>query len=148
MCNCHLGLSAQAIASRGNTDHPRDPADLLRCINYWKGSTADLQERMAGRSIYWDRLMPHWDDLVTLLSHEMATSTDGTAPRTYFAMRRALADGVDCTDCGTTGRQYACHKCKGTGRRSGGRCRPCYGSGTTEYCPTCRGEGYTKRKAA
>lgn len=143
-CLCHVeGLSAKAIAGRG-TDHPHDPSDLLRCINYWgTGRTDELQRRMAGRSIYWDRLLPQWDELVTLLEQEMATATNGRAPRTYFAMKRTIYGGVDCTDCATTGRKDACVKCKGTGRRSGGRCRPCYGSGVETYCPTCRGNGYT-----
>ena len=67
-----LGLSAQAIAGSGS-NHPHDPADLLRCVNYCDGrlSTSDLRERMAGRSIYWDRLLPEWDNLVGLLRNEM-----------------------------------------------------------------------------
>lgn len=128
-CLCHLGLSAQAIAGRGN-HHPHDPADLRRCIEYFgTGNTDELRRRMAGRSVQWDRLLPHWDDLVALLHHEMATRTDGTAPRTYAEMQRVIDGGMACTDCDSTGRKDACGKCKGTGRRSGGRCRPCYGTG-------------------
>lgn len=143
-CLCHVnGLSARAIAGRG-TDHPHDPSDLLRCVNYWgTGGTDALRERMAGRSIYWDRLLPHWDDLVALLRHEVDTRTDGNAPRTYAEMRRVLDAGVACTVCNATGRREACCKCKGTGRRSGGRCRPCYGTGTSQNCPVCHGMGYT-----
>lgn len=143
-CLHGLGLSAQAIAGLGK-DHPHDPSDLLRCTQYWgTGNTAELQRRMAGRSPQWDRLLPHWDSLVALLRHEMDTRTDGNAPRTYFEMRRAINNGIDCADCDTTGIKDACCKCKGTGRRSGGRCRPCYGTGITAYCGTCRGEGYTR----
>jgi hypothetical protein len=140
-----LGLSAQAIAGHGS-HHPHDPSDLLRCINYWTGSTDDLREKMAGRSIYWDRLLPHWDDLVSLLHDEMATRTDGMAPRTYKAMKRVLNDGVACTSCDSTGRGAECLKCKGTGRRSGGRCRApgCFrGAG---LCATCYGRGYTTKE--
>jgi hypothetical protein len=147
-CSCHItGESAKAIAGYGNS-HPHDPSDLLRCIKYWgTGRTVELQRRMAGRSIYWDRLLPHWDELVALLREEMETAT-GRAPRTYFEMKRVLDDGIACTDCDATGVKESCIKCKGTGRRSGGRCRPCYGSGIATYCPTCRGKGYTTEVTA
>lgn len=143
-----MGLSAQAIAGGGN-DHPHDPSDLMRCVNYCRGryDTAALQKRMAGRSICWDRLLPHWDALVELLSHEIDTHTDDMAPKTYVEMRRILDDGVACTACDSTGRGTECVKCKGTGRRSGGRCRAenCWrGAG---FCTTCRGRGYVDREA-
>lgn len=143
-CLCHVdGLSARAIAGFGR-DHPHDPSDLLRCINYWgTGATDALRKRMAGRSIYWDRLLPHWDDLVALLQHEMATRTDGNAPRTYVEMRRVLDNGTVCTACDATGRGTECLKCKGTGRRSGGICRaPCCFRGA-DLCAICHGKGYT-----
>jgi hypothetical protein len=139
-----MGLSAQAIAY-GGYHHPWDPGDLLRCINYCEGrlSTEQLQARMAGRSIEWDRLLPEWDNLVALLRHEMDTRTDSTAPRTYAEMKRILDDGTACTDCNSTGRGTECTKCKGTGRRSGGRCRAkgCYRG--ADSCPTCHGRGHT-----
>lgn len=143
------GLSARAIAG-GGTDHPHDPSDLLRCINYceYRLTTSDLQRRMAGRSPAWDRLLPHWDDLVRLLRHEMDTRTDGLAPATYVEMRRVLNDGTPCEACGATGRGAVCAKCKGTGKRSGGRCRAlrCYGG--ADFCASCHGRGYTTTKAA
>jgi hypothetical protein len=139
-----LGLSAQAIAGNGS-NHPHDPSDLLRCVNYCTGrlSTSALQSRMAGRSIYWDRLLPEWDHLVDLLRHEMDTRTDNTAPRTYAEMRRILAAGFACAGCDSTGRGTECAKCKGTGRRSGGRCRAerCFRG--ADFCPACKGAGYT-----
>lgn len=139
-----LGLSAQAISGSGS-HHPHDPGDLLRCINYCKGrlSTADLHTRMAGRSIYWDRLLPHWDALVDLLQHEMGTRTDGRAPRTYVEMKRVLDDGVACAACDATGRGVTCIKCKGTGRRSGGRCRAANCWHGADFCSACHGRGYT-----
>jgi hypothetical protein len=144
-CLCHVeGLSARAIAGRG-TDHPHDPSDLRRCINYWgTGRTDELRERMAGRSVYWDRLLPHWDALVALLRHEMDTRTDNTAPRTYIAMRTALDNGTPCTFCDATGRGTECIKCKGTGRRSGGTCRADRCFRGADLCPICHGKGYTK----
>ena len=140
-----LGLSAQAIAGYGR-NHPYDPADLLRCVNYCDGrlSTSALRARMTGRSIYWDRLLPEWDHLVALLRHEMETRTDGCATQTYAEMKRLLNNGNRCTSCFGTGQGKACTKCKGTGRRSGGRCRAerCYHG--ADFCPTCRGRGYTE----
>jgi len=139
------GLSTEAIAYRGHKDHPWDPADLLRCVRYCEGyiSTDELRTRMAGRSVYWDRLLPEWENLTALLRHEMETRTDGMAPRTYAEMRRGIAGGVTCPSCDGSGRGTECVKCKGTGRRSGGRCRAerCYRG--ADYCPACRGNGYT-----
>lgn len=139
-----MGLSAQAIAG-GGKDHPHDPSDLLRCINYCRGrlTTADLHKRMAGRSIYWDRLLPEWDRLVALLQHEMDTRTDGLATATYNEMKRVIAGGEVCATCDGTGRGEECVKCKGTGRRCGGRCRAerCFRG--ADFCPPCRGYGYT-----
>jgi hypothetical protein len=142
-----MGLSAQAIAG-GGRDHPWDPADLLRCVNYCERagiSTAALQSRMAGRSVQWDRLLPEWDHLVELLRHEMDTRDDRCAPRTYAEMKRVLDDGIACLVCDSTGRGKECIKCKGTGRRSGGRCRAenCYRG--ADLCPACDGRGYTKK---
>lgn len=146
-----MGLSAQAIAYAGNKDHPHDPSDLMRCVNYCRSrriTTEDLRERMAGRSVQWDRLLPHWDDLVALLQHEIDTRTDGSAPRTFQEMKRVIDDGVKCGPCDGTGRGEECPKCRGTGRRSGGRCRAenCYRG--ADFCPVCYGLGYTKRVGA
>jgi hypothetical protein len=141
------GLSAQAIAGRG-AHHPWDPSDLLRCVRYCEGylTTEGLQTRMAGRSTYWDRLLPEWDRLVELLRHEMATRTDRTAPRTYSEMKRVLAGGLTCASCDGTGRGEPCVKCKGTGRRTGGTCRAAHCFRGADLCPTCKGLGYTTNK--
>lgn len=142
-----LGLSAQAISGSGH-NHPWDPSDLLRCIKYCESraiGTDALRSRMAGRSIEWDRLLPEWDNLVELLRHEMDTRTDYNAPRTYTEMKRVLAGGIACGDCDSSGNGAGCVKCKGTGRRGGGRCRGCWGRGA-DFCLTCRGCGYTTNK--
>lgn len=142
------GLSSQAIAGHG-TDHPWDPSDLLRCVRYCEGylTTEQLTTRMTGRSESWDRLLPEWDNLTAILAHEMATRVDGTAPLTYREMKRVLADGLRCEPCDGSGRGTPCIHCKGTGRRSGGKCRAadCYRGAA--YCRTCRGNGYTKKEA-
>lgn len=141
-----LGLSATAIAYPGaEPHHPRDPSDLNRCIRYCQAhgiSTVELQERMAGRSAEWERLLPEWDNLVALLFEEMTAATDGRAPRTYMEMKRVLAGGTRCTACDGTGRGEVCVRCKGSGRRSGGTCRApgCYRG--AHYCSACHGRGY------
>lgn len=143
-----LGLSAQAI-SGGGSNHPWDPSDLLRCIEYCesRGFGMDvLRSRMTGRSIEWDRLLPEWENLVELLRHEMDTRTDRMAPRTYAAMKRVLADGVACTACDSTGRGAVCSKCKGSGLRGGGRCRAirCYHG--ADFCRGCSGRGFKTKE--
>jgi hypothetical protein len=140
-----LGLSAQAIAGGGN-NHPWDPGDLRRCMEYCDAhgiTTEQLRQRMSNRSTEWGRLVPEWDHLTQLLRHEMTTRTDGRAPRTYQEMKRVLAAGIVCPTCSGTGRGVECTKCKGTGRRSGGRCRAkgCYQG--ADFCPTCNGRGHT-----
>jgi len=141
------GLSSQAIAGSG-TDHPWDPADLLRCVRYCEGhlTTEQLRKRMAGRSPAWDRLLPEWDNLAALLRYEMDTREDDRAPRTYAEMKRVLADGIKCLNCDGTGRGEPCPKCKGSGRRSGGRCRADRCAHGYHSCPACRGRGYTTRE--
>jgi len=142
------GLSSQAIHGNGN-HHPWDPSDLLRCVRYCSGylTTEQLRERMAGRSIEWDRLLPEWDNLTALLAQEMRDRTDGTAPLTYRAMKRVLADGVTCKSCSGSGRSGPCSKCKGTGHRSGGTCRAADCIRGYNVCPDCRGNGYKKKEA-
>ncbi|MET0716384.1 MAG: hypothetical protein ABWY57_15875 [Mycetocola sp.] len=141
------GLSSWAIEG-GGIDHPWDPSDLNRCMRYCDGrlTTEQLRTRMAGRSLAWDRLLPEWDNLTALLRHEMDTRTDGTAPLTYYEMKRVLADGVKCDNCNSTGRGATCVKCKGTGYRSGGRCRARNCARGAAPCPTCSGRGYTNKE--
>lgn len=95
-CHCNLGLSARAIAYAGHVDHPHDPGDLKRCIDYCRSaciSTEELRKRMAGRSPEWDALLPHWNELAGMLADEMETRTDGCATETYARMR-ALLNGA------------------------------------------------------
>lgn len=92
-CHCNLGMSARAIAFAGHVDHPHDPADLKRCIDYCRQqgiTTAILRKRMAGRSPEWDALLPHWNELAGLLAGEVEARTDGCAPATYARMRAIL----------------------------------------------------------
>lgn len=138
------GLSASAIAGSGK-DHPWDPGDLRRCMEYCEHrgiSTDALLERMAGRSLAWDRLLPEWDRLTALLRHEMDTRDDHIAPRTYQEMKVVLSGGDRCTTCDGSGRGEDCAPCKGTGHRNGGRCRAEGCIRGARACPTCRGNGY------
>ena len=143
-----MGLSAQAISGKGS-HHPWDPSDLLRCVNYCDMNSIDTQrlmERMAGRSAEWDRLLPEWDGLVELLRHEMNTRTDYQAPLTYNEMKRVLAGGIPCSPCDSSGRGEECARCKGTGRRSGGKCRAHRCFRGADSCCSCGGNGYTTDK--
>jgi hypothetical protein len=92
-CHCNLGLSARAIAYEGHRDHPHDPSDLRRCMDYCNQNvitTRALRRRMRGRSPQWDALLPHWDELIALLVHEMETSKDGRRAATHARMREVL----------------------------------------------------------
>jgi len=95
-CHCNLGLSARAIAYAGHVDHPHDPGDLKRCVEFCEKNgitTRQLRKRMAGRSPEWDALLPYWDGLTGMLADEIATRKDGCAPAVYARMRELL-DGV------------------------------------------------------
>ena len=95
-CDCNLGLSARAIKYAGCVDHPHDPGDLKRCIDYCAThgiTTKQLRKRMAGRSPEWDALLPYWDGLAGTLADEIATRKDGCAPATYKRMRELLDTG-------------------------------------------------------
>lgn len=95
-CACQAtGLSSHAIARAfghcrmGGTDHPYDPADLKRCVDYCAEtgvSTKTLSEKMSRVSQTWAALTAEWDSLAALLAEEIAENT-GRAPRTYARMR-------------------------------------------------------------
>lgn len=141
------GLSSEAIAGSG-AHHPWDPSDLIRCVAYCDRSGIDtdsLRRRVGHKSPQWARLVAEWDDLVALLRHEVETRADGTAPRTYAAMKRLINNGVACPTCDATGRGTECPKCKGTGRRSGGRCRADRCFRGADACLTCRGATYISK---
>lgn len=102
-CACvATGLSSHAIARRfghcqsGGTDHPHDPADLLRCLDYCERtsiSTKALAKRMRAVSPEWAALVAEWDSLTFLLRAEQETKT-GRAPATYTRMRKLIEAAV------------------------------------------------------
>ena len=92
-CDCNLGMSARAIKYAGETNHPHDPGDLKRCVDYCRTngiSAKELRRRMSGRSPEWDALLSHWNELTGMLADEVETRTDGCAPATCARMRELL----------------------------------------------------------
>lgn len=98
-CNCRAtGLSSHAIARRfghcpaGRADHPWDPADLVRCVDYVQAmgiKAYDLLDRMSRVSPEWAHLVARWPELTSLLDEERAEGT-GVAPRTYARMTELI----------------------------------------------------------
>jgi hypothetical protein len=102
-CACvATGLSSHAIAyafghcASGNTgNHPWDPADLKRCVDYCEEtgiSTRVLAKKMAPVSPTWAVLVAEWDSLAASLAQEMTLGD--TAPRTYQRMRQLREIGM------------------------------------------------------
>lgn len=155
------GLSAEAIVTHltgtnvsgrfhiGHAHHPSDPSDFRRCQLLLRAvPLAKLMfPAMRGASPQWARLVDAWDEIDATIEQEVPgyvdNARDGRAPLAYRLMKRVIAGGTFCVDCGGSGNGTPCEKCKGSGRRGGGRCRAkgCY-SGHA-LCTTCRGNGYT-----
>lgn len=158
------GISSEAIVSRltgvpvgqwHGSSNPWDPSDFRRCeLLLRRVPLARMAlPMMRDVSPTWARLVDAWDDLVALAESEIPGVFDGPwrsgeARRTYAEMQRLIDDGVGCEPCGGTGRGETCPKCKGTGRRSGGRCRAPGCLRGALSCPSCRGRGYTAKKVA
>jgi hypothetical protein len=81
----------------GDNSHPRDGADLGRCVRLlsvvpeWKGRLPE----MGSLSEYWAALIPHWDHLADILAKELAGT--GGKGSTYKAMREIL-DPIETKD--------------------------------------------------
>lgn len=153
------GISSKAMASvltgepadrSWGSDHPRDPADFRRCELLLRSAPGarEALPRMAAHSAEWARLVAAWDEIHTAITADVPNYLDrnarGSAPRGYQLMKRVIEGAPICTVCDGSGHGKACQKCKGTGRRSGGRCRApgcCRGH---FLCPSCRGNGYVK----
>lgn len=86
MCKRIFGLPEDA-----GDDHPHDPSDLLRCLQFLQATQAqDKLALMAGVSREWASLVQRWDALTALVDEEMRTGE--SAPQTYALMREALGD--------------------------------------------------------
>lgn len=71
-------------------EHPRDPADLGRCLDLLRIAPAGWLERLdevAGLSRQWSALVAIWDELCALLVEE---EPSGKAPRTLARMQEVL----------------------------------------------------------
>lgn len=98
-CSCvATGLSSHAIAQafghcdNGGIDHPHDPGDLLRCVNYISEAGIEVQcfrERMSVVSDEWRVLVRNWDELTSMLEKEHPS---GWAPETYKRMKHYLRE--------------------------------------------------------
>ena len=151
------GISSEAIVTHltgipvgqwGGSDHPHDPSDFRRCqllLNHVPLARLAFSE-MRSKSPEWDRLVDAWDDIHAMSESEVPgylEGRNGEAPKTYRLMRRVIDGGTTCASCEGTGQAEACPKCKGTGRRCGGRCRADGCARGYRYCRDCRGRGYT-----
>lgn len=95
------GLSSNALCkaifgvpSNAGTEHPYDPDDLRRCMQFLEASGAhDQLQKMAGVSLEWSRLVSRWADLTALFARE--TATGKKAPKTYALMQELLAVPVE-----------------------------------------------------
>lgn len=157
------GISSEAIVSRltghpilgshWSSTYPHDPADFRRCqllLNAVPLARLMLPA-MRAESPQWSRLVDAWDEIHEAIESEvpdyLGRWSTGSATAGYRLMRRVIHDGVECAACDGSGHEGPCPKCKGSGRRSGGRCRArgCWSG--YNACPTCRGNGYTPRAA-
>lgn len=153
------GLSSEAIVSHltgqrlGGRFHdrcvhyPHDPDDFRRCQLLLEAVPLAglLFPAMQTASPEWARLVAAWDEIHELIEREAPGylhKREGSAPLAYRLMRRTIAGGTCCSVCAGSGRGKACEKCKGTARRSGGRCRAqrCYSG--YDVCRACCGYGY------
>lgn len=77
-------------AAASPTNHPRDPADLRRCVGFFRAvpQARDRLPLMADVSPSWATLVPIWDELEVLLAQELAAGA--RAPQTYARMKEVL----------------------------------------------------------
>lgn len=152
------GMSSEAIVAHltghpvgryGSRDYPHDPDDFRRCQRLLRVvPLAGLWfPTMRSCSPVWARLVDAWDEIHATIEAEVPGYVDshpsGSAPKGYRLMRRVIDGGTECATCEGSGQAAACPRCKGTGKRSGGRCR--YPGCSSGYfaCGPCRGKGYT-----
>lgn len=85
MCKSIFGVPESA-----GKDHPHDPDDLRRCVEFLEQTEAsDMVHGMRVVSPQWAALVDHWDELVGLLRQEMA-DPKGRARQTYERMKAVL----------------------------------------------------------
>lgn len=99
--NGSRGASSNAMCKRmfglptdGRTDHPHDPSDLMRCLQFLDETQAHAKlAMMADVSPEWASLVVRWDGLVAMLREELAVGT--SAPKTLAAMQACIEEGIE-----------------------------------------------------
>lgn len=85
MCKHIFGLPISA-----GVDHPRDPDDLRRCLQFLEATqSAGQLHLMRSASPEWERLTASWDRIVSTFHEE--TANGKSAEKTYLMLRDALA---------------------------------------------------------
>lgn len=85
------GLPIGTITGRWGLSHPKDPADLRRCIRLLEAVPAyrERLQEMCHASFTWCVLVQAWDKLEAMLAEEVPGEY-GKAPRTYAEMKRLI----------------------------------------------------------
>lgn len=89
MCKAFFG-----IPRRASVDHPKDPGDLNRCLQFLSSAGGDGKCRMGSLvplSKQWAALVVAWDDLADCYDAETRSAKDGKRPKTYMLMQDTLA---------------------------------------------------------
>lgn len=94
--NGERGLSSEAIVShltgihisQREREHPRDPADLNRCVKLLESAPELRKEmhHMRDVSDIWAKLVDSWDHLEALLKEEIVKN-NGKCSKTYKKMK-------------------------------------------------------------
>lgn len=91
------GASSEALcglffgAGPGGREHPRDPADFIRCVEFLEATgTAGRLPEAAKLSPEWDRIVQAWPEIAQTLCEELQ-SPGGKAPQTLRLLQQAAA---------------------------------------------------------
>ena len=90
-CMARAALGRDAEDRSGCVDHPRDPADLNRCIKLVKAApeVREALPKIAKLSPEWKAVIDNWDDLVAMFHEEAGEdwSKSRSAHKTYDFMQ-------------------------------------------------------------
>ncbi|UCZ89044.1 hypothetical protein [Gordonia sp. WA4-43] len=92
-------VTGKPVGRYRNIDYPHDPADLRRCmqlLDAYPHARRVFKPAVRKLSYTWARMANRWEEMEDLLREEMATSTDGKAPRTYALMREIRGICLEC----------------------------------------------------
>ena len=89
MCKAFFGIPTSA-----SNDHPLDPSDLRRCLQFLE-SVDDKEmwrfDVLHDLSLEWYSFCCYWPQLVTTFKEECAKTSDKKTPKTYELMKHAIA---------------------------------------------------------